>query len=60
MRYSFDGAASRYYFDGLAGVGAPANQEIVETYNSGGNDFKDNKTKRRYIRLPGSVDEVLL
>jgi hypothetical protein len=53
------GDVSRYYYDGLGGVGAPPNQEIIETGNDGGG-YAGDQIIRRYIRLPGSVDEVLV
>jgi len=45
------GDVSRYYFDG--------DQEIFETDNAGGS-YTANSITRRYVRLPGSVDEALL
>jgi RHS repeat-associated protein len=53
MRYVYTGGVvSRYYFDG--------DQEIAETDNVGGVQFADNNIVRRYIRLPGSVDEPFM
>jgi RHS repeat-associated protein len=45
------GDVSRYYYDG--------DQEIIETGNDGGG-YAGDQIIRRYIRLPGSVDEPLV
>ncbi|HXI86973.1 MAG TPA: RHS repeat-associated core domain-containing protein [Parvularculaceae bacterium] len=49
---SVNGVSSRFFFD--------RDQEITETDNSAGPQFADNHVLRRYIRLPGSVDEPFL
>jgi hypothetical protein len=45
------GDVSRYYYDG--------DQEIIETGNDGGG-YAGDQIIRRYVRLPGSVDEPLV
>jgi len=51
---------SRFFYSWM-GSGAPSNdQEVLETDNASGNDLGANGVLRRYIRLPGSVDEPFL